>query len=125
MLAVCAALGAASVGCAFTLAPRGHSCCMPAFPFQDGWLGADSAYSVPLALPFAFTGVDLARVANPLDEVEGWRIERLRLSRSGLALPASAMVVHGAHVYLFTFLDHGAGFGSPTTWASTDRSRSG
>ena len=63
----------------------------------------------PLAMPFAFTGVDLARVANPLDEVEGWRIERLRLSRSGLALPASAMVVHGAHVYLFTFLDRGAG----------------
>ena len=22
--------------------------CLPSFPFQDGWLGADAAYSIPL-----------------------------------------------------------------------------
>ncbi len=180
--------------------------CLPAFPYQQGWLGADAAYSVPLApgrdlwlfgdtfvapgqpdrrgaaflhnsiaigqcdrgrwsiryhwghtdagpadflaregndrwwwlfdgfiregalylgllqvearepkgslaLPFGFTGVDLARIPNPEDPVSAWRIERLRLSRSTDAWPASAIVPHGEHVYFFTFVT--AGGGSP------------
>jgi len=62
----------------------------------------------PLGMPFSFTGVDLARVENPLDEVEDWRIERLRLSRHDRAFPASAMVVEGGYVHFFTFLDREA-----------------
>ncbi|MCP5057652.1 MAG: DUF4185 domain-containing protein [bacterium] len=62
----------------------------------------------PLAMPFGFTGVELARISNPEEDPSVWQFERLRLSRSPLALPASAMVAHGAHVYFFTFLDRQA-----------------
>jgi len=34
-------------GSAFTRAQTTGSC-TPSFPFQDGWLGADAAYSIPL-----------------------------------------------------------------------------
>ncbi len=47
--AMLAAFGALIAGCASTPGPAGQSHCMPAFPYQDGWLGADSAYSVPLS----------------------------------------------------------------------------
>lgn len=62
----------------------------------------------PLALPFGFEGMELARVSNPEEDPEKWDFERLRLSRSRLALPASAMVVHQEYVYFFTFLDRHA-----------------
>ncbi|MBW2242382.1 MAG: DUF4185 domain-containing protein [Deltaproteobacteria bacterium] len=67
-----------------------------------------SAPRGPLAMPFGFTGVELARISNPEEDPSAWQFERLRLSRSPLALPAGAMVVHGAHVYFFTFLDRQA-----------------
>lgn len=62
----------------------------------------------PLGMPFRFTGVDLARVENPHDAFEDWRVEILRLSHSDLALPVGAMVRHEDHLYLFTFLDQDA-----------------
>jgi hypothetical protein len=65
--------------------------------------------SGPLALPFAFTGVHLARVADPHRAPEDWRPEVVRLSDAPDALPAAAMVVDGPYVYLFTFLDGGDG----------------
>lgn len=85
----------------------------------DGFVHSDALYigllrvephepRGPLALPFAFSGVDLARVSNPLDPVDEWHVERLRLSRSEVAQPASAMVVEGEYVYFFTFVDRGA-----------------
>lgn len=201
MALLCAGL----LGCLSAGPPRASSRCEPAFPYQEGWLGADAAYSVPLAsgrslwlfgdtfvgepgqqsrrgahfihnsialsrcddrgrwsidyhwglgrdgpaaffdrgeagkwwwlfdgfvfagdlyvgllevestaprgplaLPFGFTGVELARISNPDEDPGAWRFERLRLSRSRLALPASAMVVHQQHVYFFTFLDQQA-----------------
>jgi hypothetical protein len=60
-----------------------------------------------LAMPFAFTGVQLARVANPQAPPRDWRVERVGLSSHARALPASALVVHGSYVYLFTFLNPG------------------
>ncbi|MCP3984998.1 MAG: DUF4185 domain-containing protein [bacterium] len=62
----------------------------------------------PLAMPFGFTGVELARISNPQQDPAEWRFERLRLSHGSLALPVSAMVVHEEHVYFFTFLDRQA-----------------
>ncbi len=61
----------------------------------------------PLGLPFRFDGVRLARVANPGAPPPDWEIEMRRLSSSGAVLPASSLVVHGGHLYLFTFLDRG------------------
>jgi hypothetical protein len=63
----------------------------------------------PLALPFAFRGVQLARISNPDDPPAAWQVEVIRLSSVPEALPASAMVLHGPYVYLFTFLDRGDG----------------
>lgn len=62
----------------------------------------------PLDMPFGYTGVDLGRVVNYRDPVGEWRLERQRLSRGDVALPAGAMVVHEDHVYFFTFLDRNA-----------------
>jgi hypothetical protein len=86
----------------------------------DGFLHAGRLYlgllevahappSGPLAMPFAFTGVQLARISNPRDEPEDWRMEVVALSSGSGALPAGAMVVHDAHVYFFTFLERGNG----------------
>lgn len=65
--------------------------------------------SGPLAMPFGFTGVQLARISNPRDEPEDWKAEEVALSSEPGALPAGAMVVHGAHVYFFTFLQRADG----------------
>ena len=86
----------------------------------DGFLEDDALYlgllrveshapRGPLAMPFAFSGVDLARIENPRDPIDAWRIERVPLSRHEGAFPAGAMVVEGDHVYFFTFLDPGSG----------------
>ncbi len=199
-----ALLGLALLGCVSQAPPAGAPACTPAFPYEGGWLGGDSAFSVPLsggrslwlfgdtfvgrsgqatrrgahfihnsigvsrceagrwsieyhwspgaegpadffdrpgelgwwwlfdgfvhggdlylgllevepaqprgplALPFAFRGVELGRIANPEEPPAAWQMERRRLSRSSRALPASAMVVHEGYVYLFAFLDREA-----------------
>lgn len=69
----------------------------------------DSPPRGPLALPFRFSGMQLARVDNPTADPAKWRIELLSLSRSPVALPGSAMVVEGDYVHLYTFLDRGDG----------------
>jgi len=61
--------------------------------------------SGPLAMPFGFTGVQLARIANPGDPVDAWKLEVVSLSSESRALPASALVVHQDHLYLFVFLE--------------------
>lgn len=66
----------------------------------------------PLALPFSFSGVQLARVANPRAAPSEWQLDVLPLTTQAnppRMLPASAMLVHGDHVYLFAFLDPGDG----------------
>ena len=63
----------------------------------------------PLALPFRFTGTALARIDDPHADPASWRPEVLPLSRSEHALPVSAMLTEGAHLYLFTFVDAGGG----------------
>jgi hypothetical protein len=63
----------------------------------------------PLAMPFAFTGVQLARIPNPHDDPASWRMELVALSAGSDALPAGAMVVKDSHVYFFTFLERGNG----------------
>lgn len=86
----------------------------------DGFLHADRLYigllrvetAEPrglLGLPFHLKGVQLARVANWREPPNRWRSEILALSESKVAFPASAMEVHGGHVYLFTFVDRGDG----------------
>jgi hypothetical protein len=82
----------------------------------DGFLHEDQLYigllrvtgsepRGPLNLPFSYQGMGLARIENPKDAPVDWRIEILPLSEGAVALPGSTMVVHGDHVYLFTFLD--------------------
>ena len=63
----------------------------------------------PLALPFRFTGVELARIENPGDPPEAWRSEILPLHAGTRAVPSSALVPHGEYLYLFTFLTDAAG----------------
>lgn len=62
----------------------------------------------PLNLPFGYLGMRLARVENPNDDPQQWRIEILPLSDDPIAFPGSAMVVHGDYVYLFAFVDRDA-----------------
>lgn len=62
-----------------------------------------------LSLPFAFTGVDLARIRNPQDSPADWRIDVVSLTDTPQVQPASAMVVDGDYAYLFAFIDRGDG----------------
>lgn len=59
----------------------------------------------PLNLPFRYAGMKLARIANYGDSPRDWKPETLPLWSDSTALPGSTMVVHGEHLYLFTFLD--------------------
>ncbi|MCP5042008.1 MAG: hypothetical protein GY944_13345, partial [bacterium] len=61
-----------------------------------------------LNLPFRYTGMKLARVANPDAPPAQWEIDVLPLSSNPIAFPASAMAVDGNHLYLFTFIDRDA-----------------
>jgi len=58
-----------------------------------------------LNLPFRYTGMKLARIDNPADPPEQWKIDILPLSNDPFAIPGSTMVVYGPHVYLFAFFD--------------------
>jgi hypothetical protein len=62
----------------------------------------------PLRLPFRYRSMKLARVENPRDAPENWQVDVLPLSDDTRAIPGSSMVVHGGHLYLFTFLDQDA-----------------
>ena len=62
-----------------------------------------------LNLPFAFTGTALARVRDPSGDPRGWQVEVLPLTRGGRALPLATLVPHGDHLYLFGFVEAGAG----------------
>ena len=59
----------------------------------------------PLAIPFRYTGTSLARIANPGDEPQRWRVEILPLTRDAVAQPVSAFAVAAPWLYLFGFLD--------------------
>jgi len=59
----------------------------------------------PLALPFRFSGMQLARIENPEAPPSAWRSEIIALSSSRVAFPGAAMVIDGDHLYLFAFLD--------------------
>jgi hypothetical protein len=85
----------------------------------DGFVHADKLYlgllvvepNEPrgaLNLPFRFSGVKLARIANFRAAPEEWRVEVLPLSDDTRAFPTSTLVVHGDFVYLFAFLDMAA-----------------
>jgi hypothetical protein len=65
-----------------------------------------------LQMPFAFTGVQLGRIANPRDPPQDWQVEVIALaSQPSLPrlLPASSLVVSGEYLYLFSFIDHSDG----------------
>jgi hypothetical protein len=59
----------------------------------------------PFALPFRLAGTDLARVENPTDHPEQWRVRMSTLSEDPVAFPGSAFALEGDYVYAFTFLD--------------------
>ena len=59
----------------------------------------------PLSLPFRFTGVELARIANYLADPAEWQVSVQRLSTHPVFFPAAAMVTSGPHVYFFAFGD--------------------
>jgi hypothetical protein len=193
-----------AVACAGAGAPRERAACWPRFPYREGWLGGDGAFSVPLAsgrsvwlfgdtfvgepgqsdragasfvhnsvgisrcgadgrfeidyfwgrgadgsprafleregggwwwlqggflhegrlylglleveaatahgalaLPFRFGGATLARIDDPESDPASWRPSLLPLTHDARALPLAALRTHGAHLYLFAFLDRG------------------
>lgn len=56
-------------------------------------------------LPFRFTGVSLARIANFRAAPSQWRVEILPLSDHETVFPTSSLVLQGDYLYLFAFLD--------------------
>jgi hypothetical protein len=58
-----------------------------------------------LSLPFRYGGSALARIEDPHDDPERWRVDVLPLARGALAHPVSAFATSGPHLYLFGFLD--------------------
>ena len=63
----------------------------------------------PFNLPFRPAGMDLARIENPLDPPDRWRIRLSTLSEDPQTLPGSAFVVAGDHLHAFAFLDRDDG----------------
>lgn len=57
----------------------------------------------PLGMPFALTGMALARIDDPGAPPTSWRPRIMTLSRSHEAFPGSAMRIEGDHVLLFGF----------------------
>ena len=49
--------------------------------------------------------MDLARIENPLEPPDRWRIRLSTLSEDPETLPGSAFVVAGDHLHAFAFLD--------------------
>ena len=60
-------------------------------------------------LPFRLAGMDLARIENPHDPPERWRIQLSSLSDDPVAFPGSSFVVAEDHLYAFAFYDRGDG----------------
>lgn len=63
----------------------------------------------PFNLPFRLAGMDLARIENPRDPPERWRVQVSTLSDDPVAFPGSTFVVEGDHLYAFAFLDRDDG----------------
>ena len=63
----------------------------------------------PFQLPFRPAGMDLARIENPHESPDRWRIQLSTLSDDPQTLPGSAFAVVREHLYAFTFLDRDDG----------------
>lgn len=63
----------------------------------------------PFNLPFRPAGMDLARIENPHESPDRWRIQLSTLSDDPETLPGSAFAVVREHLYSFTFLDRDDG----------------
>ncbi len=61
-----------------------------------------------LSMPFQFTGMQLARIANYRSTPSRWKVELISLTGDLDALLPSAMVVEGPYLYIFAFLDRDA-----------------
>jgi hypothetical protein len=59
----------------------------------------------PLTLPFRVTGTALAEIREPRGDPLGWKPRIRPLSHGAEVLPVAALVVQGAHLHLFAFLD--------------------
>lgn len=64
-----------------------------------------SAPQGPLALPFRSGATALARVENPGDEPERWRVAVLPLARGPFGFPVSAFAVSAPYLYLYAWLE--------------------
>ena len=58
----------------------------------------------PLALPFRFVGMQLARVHEPRGAPSRWRVSLLPLHDDPRVVPGSALVVDGEWLHLFAFV---------------------
>ena len=70
------------------------------------------AHSEPrglFSLPFRIIGTDLARIENPNDSPQDWRVHISTLSEDSVFFPGAAFAVLGEHVYAFAFFDRDDG----------------
>ena len=63
----------------------------------------------PFSLPFRIIGTDLARIENPNDSPQNWRVRISMLSEDPVFFPGTAFAVLGEHVYAFAFFDRDDG----------------
>lgn len=63
----------------------------------------------PFSLPFRIIGTDLARIENPNDSPQNWRVRISMLSEDPVFFPGTAFAVQGEHVYAFAFFDRDDG----------------
>ncbi len=63
----------------------------------------------PFSLPFRIIGTDLARIENPNDSPQNWRVRISMLSEDPVFFPGTAFAVLGEHVYAFGFFDRDDG----------------
>jgi len=63
----------------------------------------------PFNLPFRLAGMDLARIENPRDPPDRWRIQLSTLSEDPIAFPGSSFVVGRDYLYAFAFFDRDDG----------------
>ncbi|MEB2344963.1 MAG: DUF4185 domain-containing protein [Deltaproteobacteria bacterium] len=68
-----------------------------------------SAPQGSLALPFRTGATALARIENPGDEPQRWRVEVLPLARGTAGFPMSAFALSAPHLYLYTWREEADG----------------